>query len=83
MLETGRMHQIRIHLAKEGCPVAGDDQHGNFRMNKMLRKAAGVKRLMLAAVTLTVPLENDVRVFTAPLPDHMQSFCDSYFLSVC
>lgn len=54
-LETGRMHQIRIHLAKNGCPIAGDDQHGNFKMNKLLKKACGIKRLQLAAVKLTVP----------------------------
>jgi len=57
LLETGRMHQIRIHLAKEGCPIAGDDQHGNFKINKILRKAAGIKTLQLFAVKLTVPLE--------------------------
>ena len=35
-LETGRMHQIRIHLAEQDCPIAGDDKHGNFKMNKSL-----------------------------------------------
>lgn len=79
VLETGRMHQIRIHLSKQGCPVAGDDQHGNFRQNKLLRKAAGVKRLMLAAVTLTVPLGNKPQTFTAPLPEHMRAFTETYF----
>ncbi|MBR1640431.1 MAG: RluA family pseudouridine synthase [Treponema sp.] len=62
-LETGRMHQIRIHLAKNGCPIAGDDQHGNFKMNKVLRKAAGIKRLQLAAVRLTLPLKEGERTF--------------------
>ena len=33
-LETGRMHQIRIHLSKQNCPIAGDDIHGNFKLNK-------------------------------------------------
>ncbi|MFA6856169.1 MAG: RluA family pseudouridine synthase [Treponema sp.] len=82
-LETGRMHQIRIHLAKQGCPVAGDDQHGNFKQNKLLRKAAGVKRLMLAAVTLTIPLGGSLQTFSVPLPEHMQSFYDLYFMSAC
>ncbi|MCK9170074.1 MAG: RluA family pseudouridine synthase [Treponema sp.] len=82
-LETGRMHQIRIHLAKQGCPVAGDDQHGNFKQNKLLRKAAGVKRLMLAAVTLTIPLNGGLEIFSVPLPEHMQSFYDLYFMSAC
>ena len=62
-LETGRMHQIRIHLAKQGCPIAGDDQHGNFKMNKLLKKVCKIKRLQLAAVRLTIPLEGTERVF--------------------
>lgn len=76
-LETGRMHQIRIHLAKLGCPIAGDDQHGNFKQNKLLRKAAGVKRLMLASVSLSLPSGGETSghtVFSVPLPDHMLLF---------
>lgn len=67
-LETGRMHQIRIRLAKNDCPIAGDDQHGNFKINKILKKASGIKRLQLAAVKLTIPLENGEKVFELPLP---------------
>ena len=62
-LETGRMHQIRIHLAKQGCPIAGDDQHGNFKMNKLLKKVCKIKRLQLAAVRLTIPLDGKERIF--------------------
>ena len=67
-LETGRMHQIRIHLAKQGCPIAGDDQHGNFKMNKVLKKVCKIKRLQLAAVRLTIPLEGKERMFEVPSP---------------
>lgn len=77
-IETGRMHQIRIQTAQAGFPVAGDDQHGDFRMNKMLRKA-GIKKLMLAATSLTVPLDGGLRTFTVPLPPHMQAAVDAYF----
>ena len=76
-LATGRMHQIRIHLAGAGCPVAGDDKHGDFKQNKLLRKECGIKRLMLASVQLTVPGAHADggadRVFTIPLPAHMES----------
>jgi len=65
-LETGRMHQIRIHLAKNNCPIAGDDQHGNFKLNKLLKKACGIKRLQLSSVKLTVPLEGQDKSFEIP-----------------
>lgn len=71
MLETGRMHQIRIHLAKNLCPIAGDDQHGNFKLNKQLKKSLGIKKLLLASVKLTVPLKSQNQVFEIPLPDYM------------
>ena len=68
ILETGRMHQIRIHLAKNGCPIAGDDQHGNFKLNKQIKKQLGIKKLQLAAVRLTIPLENKAVTFEIPYP---------------
>lgn len=74
-LETGRMHQIRIHLAGKGCPIAGDDQHGNFKVNKLLRKACGVKRLLLASVRLTVPLPEGEQTFSINLPEHFPAEC--------
>jgi 23S rRNA pseudouridine955/2504/2580 synthase len=66
-LGTGRMHQIRRHLAKIGHPVLGDDKYGNFSLNKELRKAMGLKRLLLHASRLCVPPGIDV---SAPLPDY-------------
>lgn len=71
-LETGRMHQIRIHLAKNGCPIAGDDQHGNFKINKQLKKALKIKKLLLASVKLTLPLDGKETVFEIPIPEYMQ-----------
>lgn len=73
-LETGRMHQIRIHLSKNGCPIAGDEQHGNFKMNKLLRKKLGIKKLLLASVKLTLPLEGSQKSFEIELPEYMASF---------
>jgi len=68
-LETGRMHQIRIHLSKQNCPIAGDDQHGNFKINKLLKKQLKVKRLLLASVKLTLPVDGKEMVFEIPLPE--------------
>lgn len=70
-LETGRMHQIRIHLAKQNCPIAGDDQHGNFKLNKQLRKILKIKKLLLASVKLTLPVDGKEMIFEIDLPEHM------------
>lgn len=61
-LESGRRHQIRIHLAKSGFPVAGDDKYGDFKANRLLKKE-GIKRLALCAFRLTLPLSGGSRVF--------------------
>lgn len=80
-IETGRMHQIRIHAAKIGAPIVADDKHGNFKVNKLLKKALGAKKLMLAAVKLTIPVKTDngkemLKTFEIPLPEHMQQFAE-------
>ena len=77
-LGTGRMHQIRIQLAKAGCPIAADDQHGDFKQNKVLKKQ-GIKKLQLAATKLTLPIEGKPQTFTIPLPPHMQSTVENFF----
>ena len=47
-LETGRTHQIRVHLTHLGFPLAGDDKYGDFAWNKALAKQ-GLKRMFLHA----------------------------------
>ena len=74
-LETGRMHQIRIHLAKKGCPVALDDKHGNFAKNKLLKKYFGAKRLLLCASQLTFPLSGKEKIVRIALPDYFEKLC--------
>ena len=54
-LGTGRTHQIRLHLAQNGAPILGDDLHGDFALNKELRKAVGLKRLLLLSWRLVLP----------------------------
>lgn len=73
VLETGRMHQIRIHLAGKGCFIAGDDKHGDFKMNKLLKKCCGIKRLLLASVSIDIPVRGERKVFTISLPDYFPS----------
>ncbi len=72
-LGSGRMHQIRQHFAKAGHPLAGDDRYGDFKLNKLLAKEFGIKRLMLYAARLSLPLARSVQV-EASLPPHFADF---------
>ena len=80
-LGTGRMHQIRRHLALIGHPLLGDDKYGDFPLNKKLKAAFGLKRLLLHASRLIIPpsppmLPEGLDV-TAPLPEHFAGFLDN------
>jgi len=70
-IETGRMHQIRLHFAKLGYPVVMDDQHGDFAFNKRFRKQYGLKRQFLHAASLTLGYLGKNRTWTAPLPEDL------------
>jgi 23S rRNA pseudouridine955/2504/2580 synthase len=74
-LGTGRIHQIRRHLALLGHPILGDDKYGDFMLNKKLRKEKGLRHLLLHAYRLTEATDRipplDVQ---APLPDYFENF---------
>ena len=67
-IETGRMHQIRLHFAKLGYPVVMDEQHGDFSFNRRFRKEFGLKRQFLHASKVTLNFRGKKRTWTAPLP---------------
>jgi len=74
-LKTGRTHQIRVHLAHLGFPIAGDDKYGDFARNKALVKE-GLKRMFLHAhsIAFAHPLTGEAMHLTAPLPKELESF---------
>lgn len=76
-LKTGRTHQIRVHLAHLGFPIAGDDKYGDFSLNRTLQKT-GLKRMFLHAARLDLPhpLSGDPLALTLPLPAELQSFVE-------
>jgi 23S rRNA pseudouridine955/2504/2580 synthase len=74
-LKTGRTHQIRVHLAHLGFPIAGDDKYGDFARNKELMKK-GLKRMFLHAYSIAFnhPLTGEAIRLVAPLPRELESF---------
>ncbi len=85
-LETGRMHQIRRHLAAIGHPVLMDDKHGDFAANKALRAAAReagapVPRdgalLHAAVLRLEHPSDGRPLVLSAPLPERWAALLEA------
>jgi len=76
-IKTGRTHQIRVHLASQGHPIAGDDKYGDFERNKALQKQ-GLKRMFLHAWRLQFnhPATDGRIELQADLPAELQSFLD-------
>ena len=79
-LGTGRMHQLRRHLALIGHPLLGDDKYGDFPLNKKLKSAFGLKNLLLHASRLIIPpspgLVPEGLDVSAPLPEYFAGFLD-------
>ena len=77
-LKTGRTHQIRVHLAHVGYPIAGDDKYGDFDANKRLAKL-GLKRMFLHAASLEFnhPRSAQVMRIEAPLAPELKRFLQS------
>lgn len=75
-LETGRTHQIRVHLASRGCPCLGDPIYGSGPPAEPVRRAiaeAGLKRQALHAAILGFrhPITGEGLRFESPLPPDM------------
>lgn len=80
-IDTGRLHQIRLHFAELGYPIVMDNQHGDFNFNKRFRKEFGLKRQFLHAQKLALLYAGKSRDWTAPLArdidDTLQRLSDS------
>ena len=71
---TGRTHQIRVHAAHAGFPLAGDERYGDSDVNRQLKKV-GLPRLFLHAQSIAFADDsgNDLH-FTAPMPEDLDKF---------
>ena len=71
IIETGRTHQIRVHMASLGSPVAGDRLYGGTV--KVKEELSMIDRQLLHASTISFrhPVSGKEISFTAPMPDDM------------
>jgi 23S rRNA pseudouridine1911/1915/1917 synthase len=77
-LETGRTHQIRIHLAEQGHPVCGDRVYCHRPDGTVSADPSGAPRLALHAAELgfTHPVSGEKLHWSMPLPADLQTFLD-------
>ncbi|MCP5145701.1 MAG: RluA family pseudouridine synthase [Gammaproteobacteria bacterium] len=76
-LLTGRTHQIRVHAAAAGHPVAGDRKYGDPAFNEEMR-AAGLRRMFLHAARITLRPHEHSKPLTikAPLPADLKQIME-------
>jgi 23S rRNA pseudouridine955/2504/2580 synthase len=76
-IKTGRTHQIRVHLASQGHPIAGDDKYGDFELNKTLQRQ-GLRRMFLHAWRLQFdhPASGERVSSCRPPAAELQTFVD-------
>ncbi len=67
-LETGRTHQIRVHMASAGCPLLGDPLYGNGDTPKIRRTA-----LHAQTICFLQPFTGEMRQAAAPVPQDMNA----------
>lgn len=84
-LETGRTHQIRVHLNEQGWPIVGDPLYGGrTEAPGWLAPYLPPERPLLHAWKLRFrhPRDNELRIFTAPVPADMQAVLEAAELVV-
>ncbi len=87
-IETGRTHQIRVHMSSLGHPVVGDSLYGapgELRSQSNKRRAAGMPATLTldrnflhsAAIAFAHPRTNEGLRFSRPLPPELQKLLDT------
>ena len=75
-LETGRTHQIRVHMAAIGHPVAGDGMYGTAD------DLIGRQALHSRVLEFCHPITRQKLHFECPIPEDMRSLCSSFSLQL-
>ncbi len=75
-IATGRTHQIRVHAAYVGHPLAGDEKYGDADFNRLMAEHYGLRRLFLHAHSLNLPLGGRDIAVSAPLDAELKAVMD-------
>jgi 23S rRNA pseudouridine1911/1915/1917 synthase len=92
-IETGRTHQIRVHMSSLGHPVVGDSLYGapgELRSQSNKRRAPGMPAVIKldrnflhsGVLELIHPRSKQLLKFSRPLPEDLQTLLDSLELRV-
>ena len=73
-IETGRTHQIRVHMASLGCPVIGDKVYGKPALDKKLDPVPMRQMLHAWKLKLWHPVKRVEVAFEAPVPEDLKQY---------
>ena len=73
-IETGRTHQIRVHMAQLGCPVIGDAVYGKPSLDRKLDPVPARQMLHAWRLGLLHPVTGKALLLEAPVPDDMAQY---------
>jgi len=74
-IDTGRTHQIRVHLAHIGCPIVGDVRYGDPQKDQKIFAQTGIaRRLYLHARMISIPDPHGGKMLTIRAPEPPEFF---------
>ena len=77
VIETGRTHQIRVHMASLGCPVIGDRVYGKGALDRKLEPVPERQMLHAWRLKLWHPVFGVEMSLEAPIPSDMKPYCEA------
>ncbi len=73
-IETGRTHQIRVHLASFGCPIIGDVTYGKSALDRKLDPVPTRQMLHARKLVLKHPTTGEKMEFVSPIPRDLEAY---------
>ena len=73
-IETGRTHQIRVHLASLGCPIIGDATYGKSTLDRKLDSVPARQMLHARKLVLRHPTTGETMEFVSPIPRDLEAY---------